>query len=60
MLTDNFKFNDFLAFVFGHEIEHTTDKNNTTFANEGKKAYEDEAHKVDEKIIKEKRAKKKK
>lgn len=50
------KFDNILAWIFGHEIEHTTDANETLKVN--KKDFEEPAYEVGDKIINETKKKK--
>lgn len=56
-VTENLSFIDILGVIFGHEIEHTTDKNATLNAN-GKK-FEAPAYQISDQILKEIKDKKK-
>lgn len=46
-------FSEFVSAILGHEIEHTTDENQTINLNKGEDASESDAYKVSDKIIKE-------
>jgi hypothetical protein len=52
-------FNDWLGVTFGHEIEHTTNENQTIWLNQGNDPYEQAAYDIGNKIIGEVKAAKK-
>ena len=53
VLNANFTFNEIMAWVFGHEIEHTTDANETVKVNKGD--FEKPAYEIGDKIVNEKK-----